>query len=123
MTQTALESSALRRSTKLSATEKRTLAVIGERLTIGDMSKNKFRQCADELARYDSDLVVLTEDWSGYELTPLGELHMARATAKNNNFSRWAEAKKLGAGQRMADYLNADGVDRGLKFLKELGIE
>jgi hypothetical protein len=106
--------------TKPTASERRTLAILADRLTVGDQGKDRFRSNASDLARNNPTLVVNTK--TGWAITAEGLKYAAKATPRGSNFARWAEEKKPGAGRIMADLLNSKGTDAGHDYLRELGI-
>jgi len=108
--------------TKPTASERRTLAILADRLTVGDQGKDRFRSNAWDLTRNRPDLVVLNERGTGWEITEAGRALAAKATPRGSNFARWAESKQPGAGRIMADLLNTKGTDAGHDYLRELGI-
>ena len=104
--------------TKLTQSERTVLAIMGGRLPSGVMGKDRIQLLACDLAH---DGIYLKYRSGEYTLTELGRDRMARATAKNNHFSKMAESKKIGAGKRMADILNLHGTRYGYEFLRDLG--
>ena len=103
---------------QLTRSDRRALAIIANRLTVGDMGKDKFRMHAYDLARLRPDLVTM--DSYRWHLTDEGRKQMAKATPRGCNYARWAEDLQAGAGKVMAALLNEHGTDAGYVYFRRL---
>ena len=105
---------------KLTPSERKVLAIIGGILPSGVMGKDKMRLIAEDLAH--DGIYMVRNPGGAARLTCLDVENMTRATAKNNHYSKWAEEKRAGAGQKMANILNQGGTKAGYRFLRDLGV-
>lgn len=110
---------------ELTRSDKRALAILGGRLTVGDMGKDKFRERISYLIFVRPELAHFCNfatEGRGWDISDEGRKHMAKATPKGCNFAKWAERQEEGAGKKMAAILNASGTEGGHAYLRELGI-
>tara|TARA_R110002153_G_scaffold132597_1_gene281611 strand:- start:6256 stop:6603 length:348 start_codon:yes stop_codon:yes gene_type:complete len=104
---------------KLSSTDRKALAILGQRRPICDMGKDKYREVIHNLIRNDSGMARYT--LGGWEITELGRASMGKV--RGGVWCKWAERFKVGGAKLMADALNSGGCDAGHLLLDELRAE
>lgn len=100
-------------TTKLTTAERKALAIIGDRLPICDLGKDRFRSIACDLERSRPDLVTFEMPY--WKLTDLGRANMGRA-GKGSRWVKWAA--EHGDADEMIAALNTGGTDAGHEILK-----
>ena len=102
---------------KLTTTERKTLAILGKRLPICDLGKNKFRSTAWALCRSQPNLISFDKEAGRWVISAEGRKYMSRA-GKGSRWVKWAA--EAGRGQEMIDTLNTEGTDGGHRILREM---
>tara|TARA_R110002167_G_C12707228_1_gene655109 strand:- start:17325 stop:17660 length:336 start_codon:yes stop_codon:yes gene_type:complete len=110
---------------KLTRTDRKALSILGQRRPICDLGKDRYREAIHNLIQSKSGLAEYGDgegSKAGWHITAAGRYEMDRVSPKGSVWCKWAESKKAGAGQFMADVLNTQGVDGGHTYLRRLGV-